>query len=329
MRTAEERASRLLRWYPGAWRARYGAEFAELLAAELSERPRAAKLTANVALSGLRVRLAQAGLTGYPLDQPAATRSGLATLARCALVFVIGGAAMWSQVAIGVQWARPRHESVTQSLDLMSVSLLVFAVVALLAVGRTALVAIRRRPGLALLRPGAIVLAGAAVLFFGARHFQNGWPGTGGHQLVHQGLVPAGVAAFCWAATMWVSSYLAHPAALAAFPAGQLAWMAISAIAAGAVIGATGRFLRRLNWSPGDLRYATWLGRAGSGAMLIYLGGAVLWLISPGGGMMPAFHVGSIDLAAMALLAVALLVNGQALRGTAAARLALTGTGDQ
>ena len=43
--------------------------------------------------------------------------------------------------------------------------------------------------------------------------------------------MPAGVAAFSWAATLSVSSYWAHPAALAAFPAGEIAWMAVSPLA--------------------------------------------------------------------------------------------------
>jgi hypothetical protein len=37
---AGRRAARLLRCYPKSWRARYGDEFAELLTADLSERPR-------------------------------------------------------------------------------------------------------------------------------------------------------------------------------------------------------------------------------------------------------------------------------------------------
>jgi hypothetical protein len=319
----------LLRWYPRAWRARYGEEFAELLAAEFAERPKSARRTANVVASGVRARLAAAGLAGHALDQPAAARAGLAMLACCGAAFVLGGLAMWSQVAIGVQWARPRHAGVTQALDLMSAALLLcgaVAVLALIAVARPAVAEVRRGRGLPLLAPGGMALAGAAALFFGARHFENGWPGTGGHLLVHQGFVPAGLAAFCWAATMWITSYLAHPAALAAFPAAELAWMAVSAMASCALIGGIGLFVGRLKWSPGELRYATWLGRAASAGMLIYIAGAVRWLVSPGGGVMPAFHVGSIDLAAMTLLALALLVSEQALRSTSAAWLALAGT---
>ena len=36
------RADRLIRWYPRAWRQRYGEEFGELVIADISERPRCA-----------------------------------------------------------------------------------------------------------------------------------------------------------------------------------------------------------------------------------------------------------------------------------------------
>ena len=66
-RTPRERAARLLRWYPRAWRERYGEEFAELLIAEMKERPRSAGRTLDVARAGLAARFATAGLAGSPL----------------------------------------------------------------------------------------------------------------------------------------------------------------------------------------------------------------------------------------------------------------------
>jgi hypothetical protein len=60
---AGRRAAALLRWYPAAWRARYGDEFAELLAADLAERPRCWRRTADVVRCGLAARLGEAGLT--------------------------------------------------------------------------------------------------------------------------------------------------------------------------------------------------------------------------------------------------------------------------
>jgi hypothetical protein len=311
------RASRRLRWYPSAWRARYGDEFAELLAADLAECPRSLRREADIACTGLRARLADVGLTPHAIDQGASARARLATLACCGAAFMLAGSAMWSQLAIGVSWARPRHVGITQAVDLMSAALLVFAVLAGLAAIRvvgSVIASIRRGRGLRLLRPAALIGTGAAVLFFGARHFQNAWPGTGGHLLVHQSLVPGGVAAFGWAATMWITSYLMHPAVLATFPAGQLTWMVLSPAAAGCVIAGTASLLRQLDQSPRALRFELGLARVGGAGMLLFIAGALRWLVSPAAGVMPAFHVGMIDLAALAVLGLAVAAVSQAAR---------------
>ena len=78
------RAARLLRWYPAAWRARYGDEFAELLIAEFAEQPTSWRRAADVARGGLLARLARAGLAGYQPESPEQVRAGLATAA-CAM----------------------------------------------------------------------------------------------------------------------------------------------------------------------------------------------------------------------------------------------------
>src|SRR5260370_36358870 len=156
---------------------------------------------------------------------------------------------MWSQLAIGLRWAVPGNHGLTQALDLMALSLVTFCVVALLGlvgVIRAAIVATASGAAGALRRPAALVIAGAVVLIVGGRHFGNAWPGTGGHLLMTQGLVPAGVAAFCWATTMWITSYWAHPAMLAAFPATQVAWMTLTPLAALCLLTGVVQLLRRL-----------------------------------------------------------------------------------
>jgi hypothetical protein len=55
---AERRARRLLRWYPKAWRQRYGDEFTELLTADIGERPRSRRRTLDVVRRGLAARIA-------------------------------------------------------------------------------------------------------------------------------------------------------------------------------------------------------------------------------------------------------------------------------
>jgi hypothetical protein len=311
------RAGRLLLWYPPAWRARYGEEFAEVLAAEFAERPSDRRRTADVAFSGLRARLADVGLASHPLDPTAAARARLATLACGGALFATFGAAMWSQLATGLQWAVPEGRGVTQALDLMSVAMLTFCVIAAIGLAgliRAAVVTVARHGGAALRRPAVLAVVSAAFLFFGGRHFANAWPGTGGHLLAAQGIVPAGVVAFCWSTTMWITSYWVHPAMLAAFPATQIAWMTLTPLAACGLMTGMAQLIRRLDRSPRALCFETWLGRVAGGGMLIFLCGVLRWLSSAAAGQRAVFHVGSIDVAGLTVLVLVLAAGMRTMR---------------
>ena len=221
---------------------------------------------------------------------------------------------MWSQLTTGWQWSPPGTAGVTVAMLAMSAAMGMLAVLALLAVLPVAWrVAAARPPGVR--GPSALFLAGLAVVVIGGRHFGNGWPGTGGRPWAHQGLVPGGVAAFSWASTLSVSSFWAHPAALAAFPATELAWMALSPLAvAGAVTGAAA-VVRRAGLSPAVLspavlRFETWLGRAACAAMAVFLAGACAWVADRSPGAL--FRPGAIDVAGLVVLALALAVAHQA-----------------
>jgi hypothetical protein len=314
---ARSRATRLLLWYPPAWRTRYGDEFAELLAAELAERPHDRRRTVNVAVSGMRARLADAGLVSHPLDRAASARAAIATLACSGALFVTFGAAIWSQIATGLQWAVPDNRGITQALDLMSLALLVFCVVSafgLVELIGAVVVAIARHRGKALRGPVMLAVVSAAFLLVGGRHFANAWPGTGGHLLTTQAIVPAGLVAFCWSLTMWITSYWAHLAMLAAFPASQIAWMTLTPLAALGLITGLAQLIRRLDRSPRAIRFETWLGRVAGGAMLIFGCGVLRWLSSAATGPLSAFHVGSIDMAGLAVLGLVAAAGMLAMR---------------
>jgi hypothetical protein len=178
-----ERAARLLRWYPRAWRARYGEEFTELLLADLAERSRSAARTADVIRGGLVARLADAGLCGCAPQVPelarARARAGLASLACCAAVFLGVGGAIWSQLVIGWQWSAPATAGTVVATFVMTATVLVLALLTLLAALPVAwTVATRlaggRARGLAV--PSALFLAGLVIMIVGGRHFGNGWP---------------------------------------------------------------------------------------------------------------------------------------------------------
>lgn len=313
---AAPRAARLLRWYPKAWRSRYGEEFTELLISDIGERPRSRSRTADVIRGGMVARLADAGLCGCAPEAAAQVRASLASLACCAAIFLGFGGAMWSQLTIGWQWSEPDTVGTIATL-VMSGAMLVFAVLALLAalpVAWSVASSVARGRRRRLLGPSVLFLAGLAVVVVGGRHFGNGWPGTGGHPWARQGLVPGGVAAFSWASTLSVSSFWAHPAALAAFPATELAWMVLSPLALACVVVGAATAVRRTELSPGVLGFETRLGIAACVTMAVFLGGCCAWIADRAPGPGNLFHPGAIDVAGVAVMAVALAVGRQAAR---------------
>jgi len=303
---AVRRAEALLRWYPNDWRSRYGDEFAELLISDLTERPRSWHRAVDVARNGLVARLSAAGLGAGPLDPSEQARASLASMGCALAVFLAFGVAMWSQLTVGWQWSEPDTTATRTGMVVMSLAVVLFVSLAVLAAvpivwGVLTRLARRRRQGLA--GPAALVALCVAALVAGSHHFGNGWPGTGGHAWAHQGLVPGGVAAFSWASTLFVSSYWAHPSALASFPAGEIAWMAISPLAVtGLVVGAT-RTVRRLELSPRALRFEGRLAGVATLGMLVFLGGCCSWILDGGSGPRNLFHTGTIDMVGLAVMA--------------------------
>ena len=330
---AARRAERLLRWYPGRWRDRYGDEFAELLVCDIEERPHAPGRTMDVVRGGLVARLSAVGLCGLPLRDPGAAAPGtagdiaagrhvtasLVSLGCCLAVALGFGAAMWSQLTIGWQWSRPASAASAAAFATVATSvamsaLLVIAVLAALPVLAAVGARIARRRAGRLLRPSAVLVMASAIVFGGGRHFENGWPGTGGHG----GLIPGGVAAFEWATSLSVSSYWAHPGALGAFPAPEVAWMAVCPLAQAAAVLSAAIVVRRAALPARVLAFETRLAAAACAVMILLLAGCSCWVATgrprPAGGQPGLFHAGLIDVAGIAVLAVALAVAVQAAR---------------
>jgi hypothetical protein len=335
------RAARLLRWYPRPWRDRYGAEFAELVIADIEERPQSAARTLDVARGGVVARLTGAGLAGCPLPAPGGAgvtsqlryrqvSASLGSLGGALTVFLVTGAVPWSELVIDrqVTSAQPGPAPATLlATDVISVAMLFLLALAVLATapvlgtlavrfvaaGRAGPSGIRRGLG----QPGVVLLAGVTFLFIGGRHFGNGWPGTGG-----QGsFVPAGLAAFEWATSLSVSAYWAHPAIFfTSFPRPEVYWMATSPVALTASVVAGVLLVRRAALSPRVLAFEVRLAKVACAVMVVVVGATAWWVATSGGrhlagaGFRPPFHAGLIDLGCTGLLAVALLAAAQAAR---------------
>ena len=114
--------TRLLRWYPRSWRARYGEEFAELLLADLAEQPRNRRRSADIVVSGLLARCTTAGLTSHRLPPAEQIRYGVATLCCALAAFLALGVAMLAQLATGWQWFSPHSASVAAGTVVMALA---------------------------------------------------------------------------------------------------------------------------------------------------------------------------------------------------------------
>jgi len=85
-------AARLLRWYPAAWRERYGDELVALMEDELGGRDTSIRFRLSIALAGLRERAHGAGIVGRGASAAERARAG-ALLVLCAwTTFVVAGA---------------------------------------------------------------------------------------------------------------------------------------------------------------------------------------------------------------------------------------------
>jgi hypothetical protein len=318
--TAVRRAGLLLACYPRAWRARYGAEFLDLLTADLAEQPHSWRRTADVVGHGLLARLTITGRAGGVLDPVDQVRAGLTAVGWASAAFLTFGVAMWSQVVIGWRWEPPATPAVTAGMLAMSGAALLAAVVLLVGTAPVAcslLRAVHQRQAQGFLRPTLLVGVGATVLLVGGLHFDAHWPGTGGHPWAHHGLVPSGVAAFGWAATRGVTSYWFHPAALARFDAVEIAWMATSLAAIVICCVGLTKIVRRVQLTPRALRFETVVARGALVVMMLFVAGAATWVIADDpAGPTGIYQVGAIDVVGLAVMAVALMASGRALART-------------
>jgi hypothetical protein len=324
-----------VRWYPPGWRARYGEEFAQLLIDDMSERPRSLHRTADVVCSGMAARLRARGLTGDELAGAHQIRAGLAWLGAACAAFLAFGVAEWAQITVGWQWSAPGDRATTAAMLLMSGAALAFVALGVLAavpLGWAAVRAVRRGRAGQIAPPALMGACGGAVVVWGSVHFGHHWPGTGGHAWPQRGLVPGEVARFCWAATLWVSAYWAHPRSLLAFPVMELAWMVISPLAIAVTLAGAVRAASVLSASltPRALRCETLLAGAATLVMAVFLAGAGGWVLSGGASGVRGhslFVAGAIDAAGLAVMAAAFLVAASALRRTVRAWMAPSGAG--
>ncbi len=292
--------------------------------AEMEEQPRSPRRFVDIACSGLLARLATTGLVGRTLEPRRQERRALLTLGTASWIFFVLAVSVWAQLTIGWQWSEPDTVATASGMVVMTAGVVLVAVLCLacfapvLCATFTAVVTGRGRR---LVGPLVVAAVALGILIVGTHHFANGWPGTGGHEWAHQGIVPGGVAAYAWASTLFVTSYWLHPGALQHFPAGEVAWMAISPLALVGAVWASMTIVARLELSPRVLRFQRRVGGLVAATMGLFLLGASLWIIDGGPGPRNLFHAGALDFVELIVLALVVAVAARAAARSSGSRL--------
>jgi hypothetical protein len=306
--SVEQRAQRLLRCYPRRWRDQYGEEFAELLAADLAERPRSIHRTLDIACHGVLARLSVIGLGGSPIGRP---QAALATIGAAIIGFLACGVSLWSQLLIGWRSSPPDSRAVSVGVLVMSIAVVYLAALAVLAAApviAAALRSVRRGEARRFVGPSALVVVGIAILIVGGQHVAAGLPSQTGHAWQLQRLVPGRLASFGRAETLAISTYWVHPSTLLALPTTQLGWMILSPAALAATVIGSIAVVRRVTLGARALAYESRLATSAAVGMVPYLAAGAWWVLASHRGPTGVFQAGSLDLLLIAVMAAALTV---------------------
>jgi hypothetical protein len=318
---ARARAERLVRWYPKEWRARYGDEFSELLAAHILEQPRSWVRAFDLCVGATTARLAALGLCGTTVEPSHQPRRSLATLGCALAVFLTVALSMWSHLTIAWRSAAPAttatHTAIVVMSAALTISLVAIVVGSLPIAGAAIRSAGRSEPRVR--APALLFLTATAALIGGALAFHHGWSSSA-HSWSQDSAGPGGPASFIWVSTLTVSAYWAHPTILVALPFSEVAWMAVSpALLTLSVVGAA-KTVRRLDLSARTVHLVTLTARLAIGGLALFLVGTSIWLVAGGPGPARLFQAGSVDRVGLVVMSVTLIVAVRSAQRTTAPR---------
>jgi NADH:ubiquinone oxidoreductase subunit 3 (subunit A) len=212
------RARRLLRWYPPAWRERYGEEFVDHLEREFADRPIDFKRSVNVARKGLAARVGDLGLSESGVNPNGQARAALGTSFALTALMIVVMLDLWSR-AMAAWSSRTYHPipvNITTGILTAAMALLLLALPAVvIVVVLSAARQILRGRGRSLLGPSLLALVSGGFLLYAARllprlfsiyiHGAHGFPGT---RLSDPGQVIANLASITWDLTLrWVAPW--------------------------------------------------------------------------------------------------------------------------
>lgn len=211
---ATRRAVRLLRWYPPAWRARYGDEFVDHLDQEFIERPHDLKRTVNIAYKGLVARIGDVGLANATVSGEGQTRAAIGTSFVLSALMAVLALNFWSLAML--RWSsrtyHPIPVSATTGILTAATALLMVVLLAIvLTVAFCVVRQIVRGHARSLVVPSILAAVSGALLLYAVRWLprmlvQYGQLREGGVRWTHLGPTIYAFAQITWEFTQsWVN----------------------------------------------------------------------------------------------------------------------------
>jgi hypothetical protein len=209
------RAMRLLRWYPSAWRERYGEEFVDHLEQEFAERHSDLGRSINVVRKGVVARLGDIGLSDSEANPVAQSRAALGTGVALVALMVVVMVDFWSKAML--VWSGRRYHPIPVTATTGALTVVVGLVLSVL--GAIVIVVVtcvvrqifrgRARP---LVFPSTIAVVTGGFLLYEARFFPrlispyiHGAHGFQGMSWSRPGQLVANMAQVVWETTQrWV-----------------------------------------------------------------------------------------------------------------------------
>jgi hypothetical protein len=166
------RAIRLLRWYPRAWRERYGEEFVDHLEQEFADRAVDLKRTVNVARKGLVARVGDLGLTNEAAGSEDRSRALMATSFVLTVLIALLALNFWSLAML--HWSARRFHPIPVSattgvLAAVAALLVLFVVAIVLFVAVAAVRQFVRGRGRPLVVPSLLAVGSGGLILYAVR----------------------------------------------------------------------------------------------------------------------------------------------------------------
>jgi hypothetical protein len=187
---ATRHARRLLRWYPAAWRERYGDEFVDLMEQEVTDNPKSSGRTLNIAYKGASARLSELGVVGVTVNPRNQTTAVIASTFFVATAFLAIAVDTWSGAMLTWNLGRQASLPVTFGAGALTALTAVIALALIAIFGILTWLSARRigqRQAKGLIGPWSLILVMMAFIIYSVHNALHFVIARGGIQWTNAG----------------------------------------------------------------------------------------------------------------------------------------------